>query len=84
MNQDTQIRLMNPGPVSLSSRVRKALLRQDLCHRQREFSCLQADVIRRLANVYMESSEDYTAVLFTGSGTAAVEAMVGSLVPRRG
>ena len=76
--------LLNPGPVNLSTRVRQALLSQDLCHRESEFSMLQQDVRERLTRVYPAAAAEYTTVLFTGSGTAAVEAMVGSLVPRYG
>jgi len=77
-------RLLNPGPVTLTERVRQALLRPDLCHREPEFTSLQANVRDRLESVYQDTSSDYTAVLVTGSGTAAVEAMVGTLVPRDG
>jgi 2-aminoethylphosphonate-pyruvate transaminase len=70
--------------VTLTRRVRQALLRPDLCHREPEFTALQADVRGRLARVYPGLGDRYTAVLLTGSGTAAVEAMVGSLVPRAG
>jgi 2-aminoethylphosphonate-pyruvate transaminase len=76
--------LLNPGPVTLTQRVRQALLRPDLCHREPEFSVLQEDVRARLARVYPETATEYTAVLLTGSGTAAVEAMAGSLVPTSG
>ena len=74
-------RLLNPGPVSLSPRVRNALTHPDLCHRQPEFGDLQQDVRQRLRCVYPETAEDYEAIVLTGSGTAAVEAMVASLVP---
>lgn len=77
-------RLLNPGPVTLSSRVRQALLRSDLCHREPEFVELQSDVRERLVRVYSETADRYAAVLLTGSGTAAVEAMVGSLIPSAG
>lgn len=73
--------LLNPGPVTLTSRVRAALQREDLCHREPEFAELQADVRSRLACVYEEAASDYTATLLTGSGTAAVEAMLSSLAP---
>lgn len=76
--------LLNPGPVTLTRRVRQALLRPDLCHREPEFSALQDDVRARLARVYPEAAAGYAAVLLTGSGTAAVEAMTGSLVPPGG
>jgi len=76
--------LLNPGPVNLSEWVRRALLRPDLCHREPEYSRLQEDVRRRLAAVYRDTADRYTSVLLTGSGTAAVEAMLASLVPRDG
>jgi signal transduction histidine kinase len=84
MSADGKICLLNPGPVTLTPRVRQALLRPDLCHREPEYAVLQTEVRERLARVYPEAERDYSAVLVTGSGTAAVEAMVGSLVPRRG
>jgi 2-aminoethylphosphonate-pyruvate transaminase len=77
-----RIRLLNPGPVTLTPRVRRALDGPDLCHRQPEFTDLQSEVRERLVRVYPDAADDYTAVLFTGSGTAAVEAMIGSLVGR--
>ena len=75
------LRLMNPGPVTLSARVRGALLGDDLCHREEEFATLQADVRERLVRVYSSGRDRYTSILLTGSGTTAVEAMIGSLVP---
>jgi 2-aminoethylphosphonate-pyruvate transaminase len=77
-----RIRLLNPGPVTLTPRVRRALNGPDLCHRQPEFTELQNEVRERLVRVYPGAADEFTAVLFTGSGTAAVEAMVGSLVER--
>jgi 2-aminoethylphosphonate-pyruvate transaminase len=77
-------KLLNPGPVTLTSRVRQSLLQEDLCHREPEFSALQSEIRSRLAAVYPEAVRAFTAALLTGSGTAAVEAMVGSLVPRNG
>lgn len=76
-----RMRLLNPGPVTLSERVRAAMLGDDLCHREGEFAALHREILWRLERVY-ESRVGRTAVLLTGSGTAAVEAMVGSLVPR--
>ena len=76
--------LLNPGPVNLSDRVRKALLNPDLCHREVEFSQLQTRIRQQLLQVYNLPQEDWAAVLLTGSGTAAMEAMITSLVPRDG
>ncbi len=76
--------LLNPGPVTLSERVRAALLGPDLCHRESEFATLQDGLRRKLLQVYALSPTDWGATLLTGSGTAAVEAMITSMVPRAG
>lgn len=73
------MKLLNPGPVTLTERVRAALQKPDLCHREPEFFEMQRRIRQGLAAVY-DCPPDYAAVLLTGSGTAAVEAMVGSLV----
>ena len=74
--------LLNPGPVVLSAAVRAALARPDLCHREPEFAALQSRVRAGLLQVAELSAEAWSAVLVGGSGTAAVEAMIASLVPR--
>ncbi len=64
--------------------MRKSLLKEDLCHREPEFAELVLDIRRWLVRVYEESERDYEAILMTGSGTCAVEAMISSFVPRGG
>ncbi len=76
--------LLNPGPVTLSSRVRKALLNPDLCHREPEFSVLQDNIRNKLLDIYNLPRDEWATVLLTGSGTSAVEAMITSLVPDNG
>lgn len=76
--------LLNPGPVTLTERVRQALIQPDLCHREPEFAELTLDIKQRLINVYPQAAKDYEAIVLTGSGTCAVEAMLSSLVPREG
>ena len=73
--------LLNPGPVSLSKRVRSALIKEDLCHREPEFSSLQEAIRKKLISIYNLDSTSWASVLLTGSGTAAVEAMIAGLVP---
>jgi 2-aminoethylphosphonate-pyruvate transaminase len=75
--------LLNPGPVNVSPRVRAALGRDDLCHREPEYGALQASVRARLVEAFA-SARDFTAVLITGSGTAALEAAVTSVLSERG
>ncbi|HTJ95254.1 MAG TPA: 2-aminoethylphosphonate aminotransferase [Pararobbsia sp.] len=76
--------LLNPGPVTLSERVRNSLLQQDLCHREAEFFDLQDEARARLLDVYDLDEQEWAAVLMTGSGTAAVESMIASIVPDNG
>lgn len=75
--------LLNPGPVNLSARVARSLSNEQICHRESEFAELLQDIRSRLVRVYPESSDDYTGIIITGSGTCAVEAMVSSLVSPR-
>jgi 2-aminoethylphosphonate-pyruvate transaminase len=70
--------LLNPGPVTLTNRVRQALSREDLCHRESEFAELTLEIRRRIETVYPEAQGAYAAVLLTGSGTAAVESMLST------
>lgn len=79
----TQI-LLNPGPVVLSNRVREAMLRPDLCHREAEFAELQNTIRNDLLEVYTLDNQNWAAILMTSSGTAAMEAMITSLIPAHG
>ena len=76
--------LLTPGPVNLSERVRQALQRPDLSHRESEFFALQDQIRQALLRVYGLSPQAFATVLLTGSGTAAMEAMITSLVPQEG
>nr|VFK09770.1 MAG: 2-aminoethylphosphonate-pyruvate transaminase [Candidatus Kentron sp. LPFa]VFK25992.1 MAG: 2-aminoethylphosphonate-pyruvate transaminase [Candidatus Kentron sp. LPFa] len=74
--------LLNPGPVTLTERVRRALLSEDQCHREPEFAELTLDIKQRLLGVYPQARSRYEAILLTGSGTSAVEAMLNTLASR--
>lgn len=71
--------LLNPGPVTLSPGVRQALAGPDLCHRETEFFDLQDRIRRVLLAVYALDADTWAPALISGSGTAAVEAMIASL-----
>jgi len=74
--------LLNPGPVNVSDRVRRALNRPDICHRESEFTDLLHRIQRKLLQAFVPGAEsEYTAVVLSGSGTAAVEAAVMSCLP---
>jgi 2-aminoethylphosphonate-pyruvate transaminase len=76
--------LLNPGPVTLTERVRRSLLQPDLCHRESEFFALQDEARQRLLATYDLDPNVWAAVLMTGSGTAAVESMTTALIPADG
>lgn len=76
--------LLNPGPVTLSERVRRSMLAPDLCHRESEFFDLQDEARQRLLAVYGIDPAQWCVVLITASGTGAVESMVSTLVPQEG
>jgi 2-aminoethylphosphonate-pyruvate transaminase len=74
--------LLNPGPVNVSERVRQALLKPDICHRESEFTELLHRIQDKLLQAFVPGAEaDYAAVLITGSGTAAVESALMSSIP---
>jgi 2-aminoethylphosphonate-pyruvate transaminase len=70
--------LLSPGPVNVSERVRAALAGPDLCHREPEYARIQSEARRLLQELF---APDHAVALLTGSGTAAVEAAIASLVP---
>ena len=65
--------LLNPGPVTLTERVRRSLLQPDLCHRESEFYDLQDEARSRLLDVYGLDSANWSAVLMTASGTGLLQ-----------
>ncbi len=74
--------LLTPGPLTTSAAVKQAMLR-DLGSRDGEFIAMTARIRRRV--VALAGAEDtHVCVPLQGSGTFAVEAMIGTLVPRAG
>ena len=74
---------MNPGPVNVTDKVRDAQLQGDLCHREPEFSDLMGSIRKKLLQAF-EIEQEYSAILITGSGTAAMEMAISScLTPNR-
>ncbi|MGZ8237747.1 MAG: 2-aminoethylphosphonate aminotransferase [Methylobacter sp.] len=75
--------LLTPGPATTSDRVKQAQVVPDICPREAELGALQDSIRRRLVQV-VHGEDTHTAVLFAGSGTAAVEACISSVVPNDG
>jgi 2-aminoethylphosphonate-pyruvate transaminase len=75
--------LLNPGPANTTATVKQAMTRPDVCPREPVFGDVLLKVRNGVARV-VHNGNDYTSVLFGGSGTAAVEAAIASVVPADG
>lgn len=76
-----QLLLFTPGPVNVAANVRLAICKNDICHREREFDDLLASIEQKLLSLFqIENKARYRAVVITGSGTAANEAILSSVV----
>jgi len=75
--------LLNPGPVNTTPTVKSALVHQDVCHRDSNFSELMVSLTGKLRRIFRGTPEHSVCVV-TGSGTAAMECAISSTVPRDG
>lgn len=74
--------LLTPGPLTTARRTREAMQR-DYGSRDRDFIALNAGLLARLTAL-AGGGETHGCVPVQGSGTFAVEAAIGTLVPREG
>jgi 2-aminoethylphosphonate-pyruvate transaminase len=72
--------LFNPGPVMTSTRVKAALVHHDVCHRDVDFNGVVRRLCAKLRPVF-GASPAHELLLLTGSGTAAMEMAISSVVP---
>ena len=73
--------LFTPGPVNVAKNVRMAICKDDIGHRESDFDCLLQSVENKLLKIFeIKNTDDYRAVVITGSGTAANEAILSSVV----
>jgi 2-aminoethylphosphonate-pyruvate transaminase len=80
----TEKRLFTPGPLSTSLRVKQAMLR-DKGSRDSEFLAVVKLVRERLLALGGSSqAQGFEAIPVQGSGTSAVEAVIGTAVPHGG
>jgi 2-aminoethylphosphonate-pyruvate transaminase len=73
--------LFNPGPVVTSAGVKAALVHYDVCHRDEDYSGVVRRLQQKLRPVF-GASDEHEMLLLTGSGTAAMEMAVSSVVPQ--
>lgn len=71
--------LLTPGPLSTSESVREAMLK-DWCTWDDDYNLEIVEVIRCKLVTLATTQSGYTSVLMQGSGTASVEATIGSVM----
>lgn len=69
--------LLNPGPATTTDSVKYSQVVPDICPREEEFGMVMEFISKELTDI-AANNEEYTTVLFGGSGTAAVESMISS------
>lgn len=73
--------LFTPGPVNVCENLRSAISKPDICHREVEFDHLLESIEDKLLQLFeIKKRHRYRAVVITGSGTAANEAILSSVV----
>ncbi|MGE5703584.1 MAG: 2-aminoethylphosphonate--pyruvate transaminase, partial [Clostridia bacterium] len=80
---DNPYLLLTPGPLSTTKGVKAAMLR-DWCTWDNDYNELVQSIRKRLVELAAKQSNGYTAVLMQGSGSFAVESVIGTVVPRNG
>lgn len=73
--------LLNPGPSTTTDTVKLAQVVPDICPREAEFAGMMKDMRDDLVKIVHGNPEEYTAVLFCGSGTLNMDVCLNSLLP---
>ncbi len=71
--------LLNPGPATTTDTVKYAQVVPDICPREKEFQAIMSPLRDDLVKI-VHGGEDYTAVLFCGSGTICIDVVLNSLL----
>ena len=82
MAEDKPYLLLTPGPLTTTRSVKEAML-VDLSTWDQDYNDVVQQVRSRIVRL-ATSTNAYTSVLIQGSGTFAVEATIGSVVPSEG
>jgi len=71
--------LFAPGPVTVSNRVKNALVHEDICHRSPQFEKVFRDIQESLLKVF-KADDRYVGLLITGSGSGANETVISTYI----
>ena len=72
--------LLNPGPSTTTDTVKMAQVVPDICPREKEFGGIMKPMRDDLVRIVHGDTDDYTAVLFCGSGTICIDIALNSLL----
>ena len=75
--------LLTPGPLTTSYAVKQAMLR-DWGSWDGDFRAMTRDMRDRLLDMLGDGADDFDCVPMQGSGSFAVESMLGSFIPKDG
>ncbi|MCI1966779.1 MAG: 2-aminoethylphosphonate--pyruvate transaminase [Oscillospiraceae bacterium] len=78
--------LLTPGPLTTSRTVKEVML-ADWCTWDKDYNAMVQSVRKKLVSIAVkdpEQEQNFTAVLMQGSGTFAVESVVGTVMPADG
>jgi 2-aminoethylphosphonate aminotransferase len=75
--------LLTPGPATTTDSVKYAQVVPDICPREKEFQDIMDRIRKDLVKI-VHGDDDYTSVLFAGSGTAVMDVCINSVVPLNG
>lgn len=73
--------LLNPGPSTTTDTVKMAQVVPDICPREKEFGSMMKGIREDLVKIVHGKTDEYTSVLFCGSGTINIDVCLNSLLP---
>jgi 2-aminoethylphosphonate-pyruvate transaminase len=76
--------LFCPGPVNTAANVKDALISYEIGHREKEFEAIFKQLQNKILKAFeIKNRKAYTPVVVTGSGSAANEAVISSIVAKK-
>lgn len=75
--------LLNPGPSTTTDTVKLAQVVPDICPRESEFGGMMKKMREDLVKIVHGNPDEYTSVLFCGSGTINIDVCLNSLLPEK-
>jgi 2-aminoethylphosphonate-pyruvate transaminase len=72
--------ILTAAPANTTDTVKLAQVVQDICPREKEFGNLLSRIQNTLLDIVQAPNERYAAILLTGSGTAAMDATINSVI----